>query len=219
MRLRDLLSCGGFCRPQARRHPATAVAMILRTATRPEHVTLARKLWSTGLPVHASRHAPPARSSVRAHGAQPPSSTGQPLKAAACLHFRQPQAAGGLPKRKPTSRCSTIEDRARADHPRPPKGAVTRAVSIFRRRIEIQRSQHSGWPRQCHACTWAADVRPPAIYGCGIPHAGSASGSRRKSRPQPRTFHRVPIANYLDIRTLIVSCCTYFEPVCIVSIR
>src|SRR5207245_1380007 len=93
--VRDLLRRIGARRSA----PATAVAMMLLNATRPEHVKLARKLvvdWGYRLQRVAHRLlALPSAAQRR----QPPSSTGQPAMRQQVVHFVNRKLPGGLPKR------------------------------------------------------------------------------------------------------------------------
>ena len=212
MAMRDLLRRIG----RRRFAPATAVAMMLLNATRPEHVKLARKLvvdWGYRLQRVAHRLlALPSAAQRR----QPPSSTGQPAMRQQVVHFVNRKLPGGLPKR--TARALLdIEDARFVPIIRDPlKGAVdSEAVFYFPGCGSERLFSQVGLATQ--AMLWHVGVQtvlPPGYLCCGYPQrgAGQAAHAEKITTDNRVLFHRVAnTLNYLDIRTVIVSCGTCFD--------
>ena len=212
MAMRDLLRRLG----RRRFAPATAVAMLLLNATRPEHVKLARKVvvdWGYRLQRLAHRLLSlPAAAQRR----RPPASTGQPAIRQQVLHFVNRKLPGGLPKR--TARALLdIEDARFVPIIRDPvKSAVdSEAVFYFPGCGSERLFSQVGLATQ--AMLWHVGVQtvlPPGYLCCGYPQrgAGQAALAERITTNNRVLFHRVAnTLNYLDIRTVIVSCGTCFD--------
>ncbi|HEY4038947.1 MAG TPA: FAD-binding and (Fe-S)-binding domain-containing protein, partial [Burkholderiaceae bacterium] len=212
MAMRDLLRRLG----RRRFSPATAAAMLLLNATRPEHVKLARKVvvdWGYRLQRLAHRLLTlPAAAQRR----RPPATTGQPAIRQQVVHFVNRKLPGGLPKR--TARALLdIEDARFVPIIRDPvKSAVdSEAVFYFPGCGSERLFSQVGLATQ--AMLWHVGVQtvlPPGYLCCGYPQrgAGQAALAERITTDNRVLFHRVAnTLNYLDIRTVIVSCGTCFD--------
>jgi len=212
MAMRDLLRRIG----RRRFAPATAAAMLLLNATRPEQVKLARTLvvdWGYRLQRLAHRLlAIPAAAQRR----RPPASTGQPPLRQQVVHFVNRKLPGGLPKR--TARALLdIEDARFVPIIRDPlKGAVDcEAVFYFPGCGSERLFSQVGVATQ--AMLWHVGVQtvlPPGYLCCGYPQrgAGQAARAEKITTDNRVLFHRVAnTLNYLDIRTVIVSCGTCYD--------
>jgi len=212
MAMRDLLRRIG----RKRFAPATAVAMMLLNATRPEHVKLARKLvvdWGYRLQRLAHRVlALPAAAQRR----RPPATTGQPAVRQQIVHFVNRKLPGGLPTR--TGRALLdIEDARFVPIIRDPARSVvdTEAVFYFPGCGSERLFSQVGLATQ--AMLWHVGVQtvlPPGYLCCGYPQrgAGQAALAEKITTDNRVLFHRVAnTLNYLDIRTVIVSCGTCYD--------
>jgi FAD/FMN-containing dehydrogenase/Fe-S oxidoreductase len=212
MAMRDLLRRIG----RRRFAPATAAAMLLLNATRPERVKLARTLvvdWGYRLQRIAHRVlALPAAAQRR----RPPASTGQPPIRQQVVHFVNRKLPGGLPKR--TARALLdIEDARFVPIIRDPlKSAVdSEAVFYFPGCGSERLFSQVGVATQ--AMLWHVGVQtvlPPGYLCCGYPQrgAGQAARAEKITTDNRVLFHRVAnTLNYLDIRTVIVSCGTCYD--------
>jgi FAD/FMN-containing dehydrogenase/Fe-S oxidoreductase len=212
MAMRDLLRRLG----RRRFSPSTAAAMLLLNATRPEHVKLARKVvvdWGFRLQRLAHRLlALPAAAQRR----RPPATTGKPAIRQQVVHFVNRKLPGGLPKR--TARALLdIEDARFVPIIRDPvKSAVdSEAVFYFPGCGSERLFSQVGLATQ--AMLWHVGVQtvlPPGYLCCGYPQrgAGRAALAERITTDNRVLFHRVAnTLNYLDIRTVIVSCGTCYD--------
>ena len=164
---------------------------------------LAYRLWGR-LPAVAAPDAAPAGDGrqARALGA------GDPL--------HQQADAGQAAQARPRARCSTSRTGDRADHPRPREddrgfgGGVLLPGLRLGAPVLAGRPGHAGDAlprrRQC--------VLPPGYLCCGYPQ--TAAGQRDKGEQITTRnrvlFHRVAnTLNYLDIKTVVVSCGTCMD--------
>jgi FAD/FMN-containing dehydrogenase/Fe-S oxidoreductase len=212
MAMRDLLRRIG----RRRFAPATAAAMLLLNVTRPEHVKLARKLvvdWGYRLQRLAHRLlALPAAAQRR----RPPASTGQPAIRQQVVHFVNRKLPGGLPKR--TARALLdIEDARFVPIIRDPAGSAVDSEAVFYFPGCGSERLFSQVGLATQAMLWHVGVQtvlPPGYLCCGYPQRGAGQAARaEKIMTDNRVlFHRVAnTLNYLDIRTVIVSCGTCFD--------
>ncbi len=212
MAMRDLL------RRIGRRHfaPGTAAAMLLLNATSPERIKLVRKVvvdWGYRLQRIAHRLlALPAAAQRR----RPPASTGQPPVRQQIVHFVNRKLPGGLPKR--TARALLdIEDARFVPIIRDPfrSAADGEAVFYFPGCGSERLFSQVGLATQ--AMLWHVGVQtvlPPGYLCCGYPQRGAGQAARAEKiiTDNRVLFHRVAnTLNYLDIRTVIVSCGTCYD--------
>jgi FAD/FMN-containing dehydrogenase/Fe-S oxidoreductase len=212
MAMRDLLRRIG----RRRFDPGTAAAMLLLNATRPERVKLARKLvvdWGYRLQRIAHRLlALPAAAQRR----QPPASTGQPTLRQQVIHFVNRKLPGGLPKR--TARALLdIEDARFVPIIRDPAASAVDSEAVFYFPGCGSERLFSQVGLATQAMLWHVGVQtvlPPGYLCCGYPQrgAGQAARAEKITTDNRVLFHRVAnTLNYLDIRTVIVSCGTCYD--------
>jgi len=209
MAMRDLLRRMG----KRRFNPAKAAAMYFLDTTRPETIKVARKLmieWGYKSQRLANRLlAGPAKAQTR----RPPATTGRPPLREQVVHFVNKKMPGGLPNR--TARALLdIEDRAYVPVIRDPgrTSADSEAVFYFPGCGSERLFSQVGLATQ--AMLWHAGVQtvlPPGYLCCGYPQRGAGEFDKAEKiiTDNRVLFHRVAnTLNYLDIRTVVVSCGT-----------
>ncbi len=209
MAMRDLLRRMG----KRRFNPARAVAMQLLNATNPQTIKLLRKLmidWGYRAQRIAHRLlAPAAARQTR----RPPATTGRAPVHEQVVHFVNKKMPGGLPKRAARALLD-IEDRDYVPIVRDPErtSADSEAVFYFPGCGSERLFSQVGLATQ--AMLWHVGVQtvlPPGYLCCGYPQRGVGDfDTARKMITDNRVLlHRVAnTLNYLDIRTVVVSCGT-----------
>ncbi len=209
MAMRDLLRRMG----RQRFNPARAAAMRLLDATRPRTIRLLRRVMiDWGYRAQRVGHrllAPLAARQVR----RPPPTHGRPPVREQVVHFVNKKMPGGLPKR--TARALLdIENREYVPIVRDPArtGVDSEAVFYFPGCGSERLFSQVGLATQ--AMLWHVGVQtvlPPGYLCCGYPQRGVGDfDTARKMITDNRVLlHRVAnTLNYLDIRTVVVSCGT-----------
>lgn len=196
-------------------NPGAAAAMLFLNATDPNTIKLARKaMIDWGYRLQRAGHQVARRFGlVQEQLRRPPATLGKPPLKAQLIHFVNKPMPGGLPKR--TSRALLdIEDRSIVPVIRDP-GKVSEdseAVFYFPGCGSERLFGQVGLATQAmlyHAGT--ITVLPPGYLCCGYPQtaAGDAQTGQKISTDNRVLFHRVAnTLNYLDIKTVIVSCGT-----------
>jgi FAD/FMN-containing dehydrogenase/Fe-S oxidoreductase len=213
MAMRDLLRRMG----KQRFNPGKSASMLFLNTTDPDTIKVARKLMiDWGYKAQRLGHR-----TLGALGAaqtkRPPATTGGPpsLREQA-IHFVNKKMPGGLPKR--TARALLdIEDRHYVPILRDPSrtSSDTEAVFYFPGCGSERLFSQVGLASQ--AMLWHTGVQtvlPPGYVCCGYPQRGSGQFDQaRKIITDNRVlFHRVAnTLNYLDIRTVVVSCGTCYD--------
>jgi Fe-S oxidoreductase len=199
-------------------NPGTAAAMLFLNATDPRTIKLIRKVmieWGYAAQRLAYSFGM-AFGLFRAQTRQPPSTTGVASLKSQVIHFINKPMPGGLPKR--TSRALLdIEDATIVPVIRNPGLADEDAEAVFyfpgcgSERLFGQ----VGLATQAMLYeVGAITVLPPGYLCCGYPQtaAGEADQGQAISTANRVLFHRVAnTLNYLDIRTVIVSCGTCMD--------
>jgi len=199
-------------------NPGTAAAMLFLNATDPRTIKLIRKVmieWGYAAQRLAYSFGM-AFGLFRAQTRRPPSTTGTASLKAQVIHFINKPMPGGLPKR--TSRALLdLEDATMVPVIRNPKLADEDAEAVFyfpgcgSERLFGQ----VGLATQAMLYeVGAITVLPPGYLCCGYPQnaAGEADRGQAISTANRVLFHRVAnTLNYLDIRTVIVSCGTCMD--------
>ena len=211
--MRNLLRDEG----QRRFRPATAAAMLFLNATDPMTIKVAKRaMIGWGYTAQRLAHAIGERLGLtRGQTKHPPATTGAPKLKAQIIHFINKPMPGGLPKR--TSRALLdIEDNTIVPIIRNPAGAEeSDAVFYFPGCGSERLFSQVGLATQ--AMLWhvgAQTVLPPGYLCCGYPQtsAGDADRGQRIITDNRVLFHRVAnTLNYLDIKTVIVSCGTCLD--------
>ncbi len=212
MALRDLLRRMG----KKRFNAGTAAAMFFLNATNPQTIKLTRKImvdWgykAQRLGVRA------LRTLGRAQTQRPPATTGKPPIKEQVVHFVNKRMPGGLPKR--TARALLdIEDRNYVPIIRDAAktNADSEAVFYFPGCGSERLFSQVGLATQ--AMLWHVGVQtvlPPGYLCCGYPQRGAGEFDKAEKiiTDNRVLFHRVAnTLNYLDIKTVVVSCGTCFD--------
>jgi Fe-S oxidoreductase len=196
--------------------PAGAAAMFMLNATNPETIRLARSaMVNVGMKAQRVAH-DLLKVVARRQTAAPPASLGSaPLKTQV-IHFVNKKLPGGLPK-KTARALLDIEDRDYVPIIRNPQttSAETEAVFYFPGCGSERLFSQVGLATQ--AMLWHAGVQtvlPPGYLCCGYPQraAGQFDKAEKLITDNRVLFHRVAnTLNYLDIKTVVVSCGTCFD--------
>jgi len=212
--MRNLLRKQG----KRRANPGTAAAMLFLNATDPATIKLLRKgMIDWGYRAQRLAHrAARALGIVQPQTKRPPATVGKPALKAQVIHFVNKPMPGGLPKR--TARALLdVEDPKIVPIIRDPAKASDDAEAVFyfpgcgSERLFSQ----VGLATQAMLYHVGAQcVLPPGYLCCGYPQtaAGDEDRGRKISTDNRVLFHRVAnTLNYLDIRTVIVSCGTCLD--------
>ena len=212
MAMRDLLRRMG----RKRFNPGTAAAMLFLNATNPQAIKLTRKVmidWGYKAQRAANRT---LKRFVRAQTDHPPATTGKPVIREQVIHFVNKRMPAGLPK-KTARALLDIEDRAYVPIIRDPvrTSAESEAVFYFPGCGSERLFSQVGLATQ--AMLWHVGVQtvlPPGYLCCGYPQrgAGELDQADKIITDNRVLFHRVAnTLNYLDIKTVVVSCGTCFD--------
>jgi FAD/FMN-containing dehydrogenase/Fe-S oxidoreductase len=212
MAMRDLLRRMG----KKRFNPGTAASMFFLNATNPRTIKMARKVmidWG----YKAQRLANQALHSLaKAQATRPPLTTGKPPIKEQVVHFVNKRMPGGLPKR--TARALLdIEDRNYVPIIRSPVGTTSESEAVFYFPGCGSERLFSQVGLATQAMLWHVGVQtvlPPGYLCCGYPQRGAGEFEKAEKiiTDNRVLFHRVAnTLNYLDIKTVVVSCGTCFD--------
>jgi FAD/FMN-containing dehydrogenase/Fe-S oxidoreductase len=212
MAMRDLLRRMG----KKRFNAGSAAAMFFLNATNPQTIRIARKLmidWGYKVQRGANRV---LRGFARAQTAHPPATTGRAPVREQVIHFVNKKMPGGLPK-KTARALLDIENSDYVPIIRNPTltGADTEAVFYFPGCGSERLFSKVGLATQ--AMLWHVGVQtvlPPGYLCCGYPQRGAGQFDKAEQIQTSNRvlFHRVAnTLNYLDIRTVVVSCGTCYD--------
>jgi Fe-S oxidoreductase len=199
-------------------NPGTAAAMFFLNATDPATIKLTKKVmidWGYKAQRLLYRFARKTRA-VKNQTARPPATVGMPSRKSQVIHFVNRPMPGGLPKR--TSRAlldiederivPIIRDAARVNDD-------SDAVFYFPGCGSERLFSQVGLATQAMLYhVGAQTVLPPGYLCCGYPQtaAGNQDAGQKITTANRVLFHRVAnTLNYLDIRTVIVSCGTCMD--------
>lgn len=212
MNMRNLLRKMG----QKSWRPGNAAAMLMLNATNPETIKLARTAM-VGVGFKAQRLAHEVLGKfAKKQTAKPPASVGPAPVREQVIHFINKKLPGGLPK-KTARALLDIEDKDYVPIIRNPAKttADTEAVFYFPGCGSERLFSQVGLATQ--AMLWYAGVQtvlPPGYLCCGYPQRGSGQFDKAEQMITDNRvlFHRVAnTLNYLDIKTVVVSCGTCFD--------
>jgi len=212
MAMRDLLRRMG----KRRFNPVKAAAMYFLNTTRPESIRLARRLMIEG-GYRSQRLANRLLSRVaQAQTRRPPATTGRPPLREQVVHFVNKKMPGGLPRR--TARALLdVEDRHYVPVIRNPATTSVDSEAVFYFPGCGSERLFSQVGLATQAMLWQVGVQtvlPPGYLCCGYPQRGSGDFDKAEKiiTDNRVLFHRVAnTLNYLDIRTVVVSCGTCFD--------
>jgi FAD/FMN-containing dehydrogenase/Fe-S oxidoreductase len=212
MGMRDLLRRMG----KKRFNPGTAASMFFLNATHPQTIKLTRKVmidWG----YKAQRLANRALNTLAvAQTERPPATTGRPAIKEQVIHFVNKRMPGGLPKR--TARALLdIEDRNYVPIIRDPARVTGESEAVFYFPGCGSERLFSQVGLATQAMLWHVGVQtvlPPGYLCCGYPQRGAGEFDKAEKiiTDNRVLFHRVAnTLNYLDIKTVVVSCGTCFD--------
>jgi len=212
MMLRDWLRRMG----KKRFNAGTAASMFFLNAGNPRTIKLARKVmidWG----YKAQRLANRALATLStAQTKRPPATTGRPQMREQVIHFVNKRMPGGLPKR--TARALLdIEDKNYVPIIRDPVRTSSDSEAVFYFPGCGSERLFSQVGLATQAMLWHVGVQtvlPPGYLCCGYPQRGAGEFDKaQKIITDNRVlFHRVAnTLNYLDIKTVIMSCGTCFD--------
>jgi Fe-S oxidoreductase len=211
MNMRNLLRKMG----QKSFRPGNAAAMFMLNATNPETIKLVRTAM-VGVGFKAQRLAVDLFKTLgRKQTSAPPATVGTAPVKQQVIHFVNKKLPGGLPK-KTARALLDIEDKNYVPIIRPPQVATdAEAVFYFPGCGSERLFSQVGLATQ--AMLWHAGVQtvlPPGYLCCGYPQRGSGQFDKAEKMITDNRvlFHRVAnTLNYLDIKTVVVSCGTCFD--------
>ena len=199
-------------------NPGTAASMLFLNATDPNTIKLTRKLmidWGYKAQRLAHRAAK-TLGFAQAQTRQPPATVGKPALKAQVIHFINKPMPGGLPKQAARALLD-IEDARIVPIIRDPQKVNDDSDAVFyfpgcgSERLFSQ----VGLATQAMLYEIGAQcVLPPGYLCCGYPQtaSGNAAKGQQISTDNRVLFHRVAnTLNYLDIKTVIVSCGTCMD--------
>jgi FAD/FMN-containing dehydrogenase/Fe-S oxidoreductase len=196
----------------------TAASMLFLNATDPATIRSVRKVMiDWGYRVQLGLHqAAAALGLTQAQTKRPPATVGKPALAAQVIHFVNKPMPGGLPKR--TARALLdIEDRNIIPIIRDPAKVNDESDAVFYFPGCGSERLFSQVGLASQALLYEIGVQcvlPPGYLCCGYPQtsAGEAEKGQKITTDNRVLFHRVAnTLNYLDIRTVIVSCGTCMD--------
>src|SRR5271155_5468688 len=212
MGMRDLLRRIG----RKRFNLGTAASMFFLNATNPQTIKLTRKVmidWGYKAQRLANRA---LITFARKQTKQPPATTGQPKIKEQVIHFVNKRMPGGLPKR--TARALLdIEDRNYVPIIRDPLKTTGESEAVFYFPGCGSERLFSQVGLATQAMLWHVGVQtvlPPGYLCCGYPQRGAGEFDKAEKiiTDNRVLFHRVAnTLNYLDIKTVLVSCGTCFD--------
>ncbi|HPP98303.1 MAG TPA: FAD-binding oxidoreductase, partial [Ottowia sp.] len=196
--------------------PGNAAAMFFLNATDPRVINTTRAVM-TGVAFKAQRAAVDVlRVAGRKQTAHPPATVGPAPIREQVIHFVNKKLPGGLPTR--TARALLdIENRDYVPVIRDPRATTTDSEAVFYFPGCGSERLFSQVGLATQAMLWHAGVQtvlPPGYLCCGYPQRGSGQFDKAEKMITDNRvlFHRVATTlNYLDIRTVVVSCGTCLD--------
>lgn len=212
MNMRNLLRKMG----KKRFNPGNAAAMFFLNATGPGTIKATRAAM-VGVGFKAQRMAQRLlRPAGKAQTAHPPLTVGRPPVREQVIHFINKPMPGGLPK-KTARALLDIEDKSHVPIIRNPATTTVDSEAVFYFPGCGSERLFSQVGLATQAMLWHAGVQtvlPPGYLCCGYPQRGSGQEDKAEKiiTDNRVLFHRVAnTLNYLDIKTVVVSCGTCFD--------
>jgi len=212
MNMRNLLRKMG----KKRLNVGTTAAMFFLNATDPATIAATRKVmidWGYGLQRWGNRLLRPLAKRQTAH---PPATVGRPALREQVIHFVNKKMPANLPKR--TARALLdIEDDKIVPIIRDPQNTSAESEAVFYFPGCGSERLFSQVGLATQAMLWHVGVQtvlPPGYLCCGYPQRGAGQFDRAEKiiTDNRVLFHRVAnTLNYLDIKTVVVSCGTCFD--------
>jgi len=212
MNMRNLLRKMG----KKKFNAGNAAAMFFLNATDPDTIRATRAAM-VGVGYKAQRFAVDLfRLLGKRQTAKPPASVGRPVIREQVVHFVNKKLPGNLPK-KTARALLDIEDARYVPIIRDPQKAASDAQAVFYFPGCGSERLFSQVGLATQAMLWHVGVQtvlPPGYLCCGYPQRGSGQFDKAEKiiTDNRVLFHRVAnTLNYLDIRTVVVSCGTCFD--------
>ena len=212
MNMRNLLRKMG----QKSWRPGNAAAMFFLNATNPETIKFMRSAM-VDVGFKAQRLANNMMTlAARKQTSAPPASLGPAPAKEQVIHFINKKMPGGLPK-KTARALLDIEDKNYVPIIRDPQGTTSETEAVFYFPGCGSERLFSQVGLATQAMLWHAGVQtvlPPGYLCCGYPQRGSGQYDKAEKMITDNRvlFHRVAnTLNYLDIRTVVVSCGTCYD--------
>jgi len=212
MNMRNLLRKMG----QKKFNPGTAASMFFLNATNPQTINMTRAAM-IGWGYKAQRLGNEVlKKFAKKQTQHPPATVGKPPVQEQVIHFINKKMPGNLPK-KTARALLDIEDNEIVPIIRNPKTttAETEAVFYFPGCGSERLFSQVGLATQ--AMLWHVGVQtvlPPGYLCCGYPQRGAGQYDKAEKMVSDNRvlFHRVAnTLNYLDIKTVVVSCGTCYD--------
>ncbi|MDE2306188.1 MAG: FAD/FMN-binding oxidoreductase, partial [Gammaproteobacteria bacterium] len=212
MGMRDLLRRMG----RRRFNPGSAAAMLFLNATGPRAIKAARTaMVGWGYRAQRAGHRLLGRL-ARAQTRAPPATTGRPAMHEQVVHFVNKRMPGGMPS-KTARALLDVEDRRYVPIVRDPARTHSDSEAVFYFPGCGSERLFSQVGLATQAMLWEVGVQtvlPPGYLCCGYPQRGAGDFAKADQIVTDNRvlFHRVAnTLNYLDIKTVIVSCGTCFD--------
>jgi FAD/FMN-containing dehydrogenase/Fe-S oxidoreductase len=212
MAMRDLLRRMG----KKRFNAGTAASMLFLNATNPETIKLVRKgMIEWGFKAQRIGHQV-LKAFAKPQVQAPPATTGKAPIREQVVHFVNRRMPAGVPK-KTARALLDIEDRNYVPVIRNPKTTSSDAEAVFYFPGCGSERLFSQVGLATQAMLWHVGVQtvlPPGYLCCGYPQRGSGDFDKAEKMITDNRvlFHRVAnTLNYLDIKTVVVSCGTCFD--------
>lgn len=212
MNMRNLLRKMG----QKSFRPGNAAAMLFLNATNPETIKLIRSAM-VDLGFKAQRLANELLGrAARKQTSAPPATLGPAPVREQVIHFINKKMPAGLPS-KTARALLDIEDKDYVPIIRDPRATTTETEAVFYFPGCGSERLFSQVGLATQAMLWHAGVQtvlPPGYLCCGYPQRGSGQFEKAEKiiTDNRVLFHRVAnTLNYLDIKTVVVSCGTCFD--------
>lgn len=197
-------------------NPGTAAAMFFLNATDPATINTVRKVI-TGVGFKAQRIANDMlKKFAKKQTDKPASTVGKPPMREQVIHFVNKKMPGNLPK-KTARALLDIEDNKIVPIIRDPKKTTAESEAVFYFPGCGSERLFSQVGLATQAMLWEAGVQtvlPPGYLCCGYPQRGSGDFDKAEKiiTDNRVLFHRMAnTLNYLDIKTVVVSCGTCFD--------
>jgi FAD/FMN-containing dehydrogenase/Fe-S oxidoreductase len=194
----------------------TAASMFFLNATNPQTIKVTRKImidWGYKMQRLGNQA---LNTFAKAQTRHPPATTGKPAIKEQVIHFVNKRMPGGLPKR--TARALLdIEDRNYVPIIRDPARVSSESEAVFYFPGCGSERLFSQVGLATQAMLWHVGVQtvlPPGYLCCGYPQRGAGEFDKAEKiiTDNRVLFHRVAnTLNYLDIKTVVVSCGTCFD--------
>lgn len=212
MNMRNLLRKMG----QKKFNPGTAASMFFLNATNPQTINLTRSVM-IGLGYKAQRLGNEVlKKFARKQTQHPPATVGKPPVQEQVIHFINKKMPGNLPK-KTARALLDIEDNEIVPIIRDPKVTTAESEAVFYFPGCGSERLFSQVGLATQAMLWHVGVQtvlPPGYLCCGYPQRGNGQFDKAEKMVSDNRvlFHRVAnTLNYLDIKTVVVSCGTCYD--------